>query len=96
MTDTPKPGRPAKGATPMTPAQRARQYRNRRREAAGAATDDLSAASTSALMDALARRLDTLQDPQTPAAIAEGARWVAGQIIGQLCDRHKIEIAPPR
>lgn len=96
MTDTPKPGRPAKGPTAMTPAQRARQYRNRRRAAAGAATDDLSAASTQALIDALARRLDTLQDPATTDAIAEGARYVAGQIIRQLCDRHEIEIPAPR
>lgn len=95
MTDTPKAGRPAKNGTPMTSAQRAREYRQRRREAAGAVTDDLDTASTQALLDGLAKRLATIEDPATTAAIAEGARWAAGKIICKLCDRHEIEI-PPR
>lgn len=91
MTDPKRPGRPSKHSTAMTPRQRASEYRQRRREAAGAVTDDLSTASTRALLDGLAKRLATMEDPATTPAIADGARWVAGNIIQQLCDRHKIE-----
>lgn len=46
MTEPKKPGRPAKHGVAMDPKQRAAEYRNRRREAAGTVTDNLSAAST--------------------------------------------------
>jgi hypothetical protein len=91
MTEPKKPGRPAKHGVAMTPKRRASEYRQRRREAAGTVTDDLSTASTRTLLDGLARRLATLEDPATTPEIADGARWTAGNIIKQLCERHKIE-----
>jgi hypothetical protein len=91
MTEPKKAGRPPKhGDMPMTPKQRASEYRHRRREAATTVSDDLSSATTRALLDGLGRRLATLEDPATTPEIADGARWVAGRIIQELCDRHKI------
>lgn len=92
MIEPKKPGRPAKHGVPMAPKQRAHEYRQRRREAASTVTDDLSTASTRALLDGLARRLATLEDPATTPEIADGARWTAGNIIKKLCDRHNIAI----
>jgi len=94
MTEPKKAGRPPKhGDTPMTSNQRAAEYRHRRREAASMVSDDLSSATTRALLDGLMRRFATLEDPATTPAIADGARWVAGRIMKELCDRH--EITPP-
>lgn len=93
MIEPKKPGRPAKHGVPMAPSQRAHEYRQRRREAASAVTDDLNTASTRALLDGLACRLVTLEDPATKPKIAEGARWTAGNIIKQLCNRHNINIS---
>lgn len=90
MNEPKKPGRPAKHSTAMTPKQRASEYRQRRREAATTVSDELSTATTRALLDGLVRRLATLEDPATTPEIADGARWVAGRIIKELCDRHKI------
>lgn len=92
MTEPKKAGRPAKHDVAMTPRQRAHEYRQRRREAAAVVSDDLSSATTQALLDGLVRRLATLEDPATTPEIADGARWVAGRIIKQLCDRHEIEL----
>ena len=91
MTSPKRPGRPTKHSTAMTPRQRAAEYRARRREAAGAVTEDLNAASTRALLDGLARRLATLETPATTSEIADGARWAAGKIIRKLCERYKID-----
>jgi hypothetical protein len=92
MTEPKKAGRPTKHTTAMTPRQRAYEYRQRRREAATVVSDDLSSATTQALLDGLVRRLASLEDPAITPEIADGARWVAGRIIKQLCDRHKIEL----
>lgn len=91
MTEPKKAGRPAKHGVAMTPKRRAWEYRQRRREAASAVTDDLSAASTQALLDGLAQRLATIEDPSN-AEFAGSARWVAGNIIAELVKRHAIEL----
>jgi len=92
MTEPKKAGRPTKhGDVPMTPKQRASEYRQRRRETAVTVSDDLSSATTRALLDGLVRRFATLEDPATTPEIADGARWVAGRIMKELCDRHEIK-----
>jgi hypothetical protein len=91
-TEPKKAGRPAKHGVAMTPKRRAYEYRQRRREAASVVTDDLNAASTQALLDGLAKRLATLEDPATTPEIADTARWVSGNIIAELVKRHAIEL----
>jgi len=85
---TRRPGRPAKGQRALTPAERQADSRRRRREAAQACTDDLSAADDAALLAGLAMRL---KDTQAEGERGDTARWVAGRISGELCRRHGIE-----
>lgn len=83
-----KPGRPPKGAVPMTPAQRVKESRERAHHAMLAVIDDLPGSSTKALLGNLERQFKFIgsNDPHE-----ETARWVAGQVIGELCNRFKIK-----
>lgn len=84
-----RPGRPAKGARALSPAERQRASRRRRHEAALSAADDLQAADDAALLAGLALRL---KDARTDGDAGDTARWVAGRIVGELCRRHGIEL----
>ena len=81
-----KAGRPAKLGTPMTDKQRAAMHRTRRYEAASTAHENLSSATTAVLLAGLARQLKAIGDPDH----AHVARYIAGQLIKELCDRHEI------
>ncbi|MHB8938543.1 MAG: hypothetical protein ACYC39_09520 [Thiobacillus sp.] len=83
-----KPGRPPKSGSTMTAGQRAATYRARRHEEASLAHEHLGEATTAVLMAGLARQLKGLSDPDH----ADTARYVATQLIQQLCDRHGIKL----
>lgn len=93
MEPVKKPGRPPKLGTPMTPAQRAAQYRQRRHEAAMLAHENMDTATDAALLAGLARQVRAIRTPDRDRS--DTARYVAGYLIAELCDRHKINI-PPR
>ena len=73
----------------MTPAERARESRRRRREAALTVTDDLSKATDRALLGGLRLRL---KDTHVDGERGDTARWVAGRIVAELARRHRIEL----
>ena len=84
-----RPGRPAKGDTAMTGAQRVAMTRQRAREAAQMAYENLATATDKAIfqnLQAQIRRLDT--DPDQ----AEAWRAIAGQLMAELARRHGIMI----
>jgi len=85
-----KPGRPAKHGTPMTAKYRAAAYRNRRREAAVEAHEHLKDAAPAVLVAGLARHFKALakNDPEH----APVSRWLAGELMAELCDRYGIEL----
>ncbi len=88
MQTSKKPGRPAKLDAPMTDRQRAAIYRTRRHEAASAAHENLTGASTVVLLAALARQLKAIGDENH----ADLARDIAAQLIKELCARHDIRL----
>lgn len=83
-----KPGRPPKGAFPMTPAQRVKESRERAHRAMLEVIEDLPGSSTKALLGNLNRQFKYMAAND---AHEETARWVAAQVIGELCNRFKIE-----
>lgn len=90
METVKKPGRPPKLGTALTQAQRAAQYRQRRHEAGSVAHENIATASDAALLAGLVRQVKAIaaQDPD----IADTARFIAGHLMAELCDRHKIQI----
>ncbi|MBK1685383.1 hypothetical protein [Rhodoferax fermentans] len=83
-----KPGRPAKLGQAMPDKLRAANYRNRRREGASMAHENLSTASTSVLLAGLAHQIKAMGD----AKHADTARDIAARIIKELCDRYEIKL----
>ena len=83
-----KPGRPPKGAFPMTPAQRVKESRERAHRAMLEVIEDLPGSSTKALLGNLNRQFKYMAAND---GHEETARWVAAQVIGELCNRFKIE-----
>ena len=86
-----KAGRPAKHGTPMAAKYRAAAYRNRRREAAVEAHENLKDASPAVLLAALVDRLKELAKSTDPERV-EICRWLAGALMAELCERYKIEL----
>ncbi len=72
----------------MTDKQRAAMYRTRLYESAMVAHEDLTGASTTVLLAALARQLKAIGD----ANHADAARDIAAQLIRELCARHDIRL----
>lgn len=90
MSDTPKRvGRPAKGGTALTPAQRVKQSRERAYIAMLQVTDDLQGATTTALLGNLARQIKLID---TKPDHADVARDVAASVMLELCNRYKITL----
>ncbi len=90
MSDTPKrAGRPAKGGTALTPAQRVKQSRARAYTAMLQATDNLQGATTQALLGNLQRQIKLID---TKPDHADVARDVAGMVMLELCNRYKITL----
>lgn len=85
-----KAGRPAKHGTPMAAKYRAAAYRNRRREAAVEAHENLKDAAPAVLLAGLVRQFKALakNDPDH----APVSRWLAGELILELCERYEIEL----
>jgi hypothetical protein len=85
-----KAGRPPKHGAPMAAKYRAAAYRNRRREAALTAHENLKDASPAVLLAGLVRQFKALakNDPDH----APVSRWLAGELIIELCERYKIEL----
>lgn len=83
-----KPGRPAKLGQAMPDKLRAANYRNRRREGASMAHENLSTASTPILLAGLAHQIKAMGD----ADHANTARDIAARIINELCDRYEIQL----
>jgi hypothetical protein len=75
---------------PQTAAERQRESRRRRSEAALTVTDDLRTAADTALLAGLALRL---KDLRAEGEASDTARWVASRIVGELCRRYSIEPA---
>lgn len=95
MTKPKKAGRPPKnGVAAQTDKRRAAEYRDRRREAAKNVSGNLRDTSTRQLVDSLWLRLRLLDSPETEVAMENGARWVAGHIMAEICKRYKIEVKP--
>lgn len=88
MDSAKKPGRPPKGAFPMTPAQRVKESRERAHRAMLEVIEDLPGSSTKALLGNLERQFKYMGANDEHE---ETARWVATQVIGELCNRFKIE-----
>lgn len=88
MDPAKKPGRPPKGAFPMTAGQRVKESRERAHRAMLEVIEDLPGSSTKALLGNLERQFKFIgsNDPHE-----ETARYVATQVIGELCNRFKIE-----
>ena len=89
-TTTAKPGRPTKGDSAMTAAQRAAAFRRNRIEQAGQAHEHLDSATEAVLLAGLARQLKYIK---TDAGHADTARDIAADIIRELCSRNGIELA---
>ena len=96
MTEPKKAGRPPKnGVAAQTDKRRAAEYRDRRRETAKNVSGNLMSTSTRQLVDSLWLRLRFLDSPKTTeVAMKNGARWVAGHIMAEICKRYKIEVKP--
>lgn len=90
MTTAAKPGRPAKGSTAMTGAQRAAAFRRNRRDQATMVTDNLNSATTAVLLAGLGRQIKHIQ---TDADYAPTGRDVAARIIRELCSRNEITLS---
>lgn len=86
-----KAGRPAKHGTPMPAKSRAAAYRARRREAALTAHENLKDAAPAVLLAGLVRQIKTLTTNTDPERI-DVCRWLAGELMAELCERYKIEI----
>lgn len=86
-----KVGRPAKHGTPMAAKDRAAAYRARRREAALTAHENLKDAAPAVLLAGLVRQIKTLAKNTDPERV-DVCRWLAGELIFELCDRYKIEL----
>ena len=85
------PGRPAKGENPMTPAQRQRAYRLRRKRAETDAIGEEAHASRVTLLAMLSRDLATLDDGD--AARMHGAvRSSATRILRTIVTRYAIHL----
>jgi len=85
-----KPGRPAKRGAPVPAKNRAAEYRARRREAASRAHENIKDAAPAVLLAGLVRHFKALakNDPEH----APVSRWLAGELILELCDRYEIEL----
>lgn len=94
MEPVKKPGRPPKHGVTLTQAQRAAQYRQRRHEGGAVAHEHVTTASDADLLAGLARQVKAMA--VTDPDIADTARFIAGQLMAELCSRHKIEIPAPR
>jgi hypothetical protein len=85
-----KPGRPAKYGVPMPDKMRAAAYRNRLREAAVMAHENLKDAAPAVLLAALVRQVKALAKPDLDHAPI--TRDLAGSIIAELCERYEITL----
>lgn len=83
-----RPGRPAKGDTAMSGAERVALTRQRAREAMLRANEDLSGATDKAILGNLERQIQLMTDPD----YNDTARAVAGQLMGELARRYGIPI----
>ena len=86
-----KAGRPAKHGTPMPAKSRAAAYRARRREAALTAHENLKNAAPAVLLAGLVRQIKTLATNTDPERV-DICRWLAGELMAELCERYKIEL----
>lgn len=91
-----KPGRPPKNDSSMSPAQRAKAYRARRKvaaqqlsEGASMAHENLKGASTAVLLAGLARQINLIESNRGHAPVA---RDISAMIIREICDRHEIKL----
>jgi hypothetical protein len=75
----------------MAAKYRAAAYRNRRREAAVEAHENLKDASPAVLLAALVDRFKELAKNTDPERV-EICRWLAGALMAELCERYKIEL----
>ena len=83
-----KPGRPPKGSAAMTGTERVRLSRERAHEAMLMAYENLPDASTKAILGNLDRQIKLMDNPDQK----QTARAIAGDLVRELCKRHKITI----
>lgn len=72
----------------MTGAQRVALTRQRAREAILVAAEDLSKATDKAIIGNLERQIKLMADPD----YKQTARAIAGDLMAELCKRHRITI----
>jgi len=72
----------------MTPAQRVRASRERATEAMLTAAEDLSSATTKALLGNLARQIKFMETDPDHAPVA---RDIAKDVMRELCNRYQIK-----
>lgn len=84
-------GRPPKGSRAMTPAERQAAYRKRQWRAQLTALEgDPKGQPTGAILNALGVLLRDLKDPQK-AEFHDSLRWVAEQVLKELCERYGLK-----
>ena len=83
-----RPGRPAKGDTAMTGAERVALTRQRAREAMLRVNEDVSKSTDKAILGNLERQIRLMTEPD----YADTARACAGQLMAELARRHSITI----
>ena len=83
-----KAGRPSKGAVAMTGGQRVKLSRERAHEAMLMAYENLPNSSTKAILGCLERQIKLMDNPDQK----QTARAIAGDLVRELCKRHKITI----
>jgi hypothetical protein len=83
-----KRGRPSKYSTPMTSTQRGQESRERAHEAMLMAYENLPTASDKALLGCIERQIELMADPDQK----QTARAIAGDLVRELCKRHRITI----
>ena len=84
-----KPGRPAKYSTPMTSTQRGQESRERAFQAMLTASEDLQNASLKAILGNLELQIGRIStDPEN----ADTWRDISARLMGELCQRHKIQM----
>lgn len=84
-----KLGRPPKGASRMTPAQRVKRSRERAFEAMLTAAENLPSATTKALLGNLERQIKLIDED---VEYRQVGRDIAAQVISELCKRYEIEL----
>ena len=81
-------GRPTKYSTPMTSTQRGQESRERAHEAMLMAWENLPTATDKAILGCLERQIGLMSDPDQKTT----ARHIIGDLMAELCKRHKITI----